>query len=124
MIIPAAAETGSTRKGKKENENARGHVKQKFIEPPGDPGRKVEIMKKAILRANGRNMNLSNLAVECSVADIDAAIELSKNGEDLCRRLHRAGAAIEFRPSMETIAWYSVVGEDWNGNRHVLRVTR
>ena len=69
-------------------------------------------------------INLSNLAVECSVADIDAAIELSKNGEDLCTRLHRAGAAIEFRPSMETIAWYSVIGEDWNGNRHVLRVTR
>ena len=51
MIIPAAAETGSTRKGKMENENARGHVKRKFIEPPGDPGRKVEIMKQIIAKS-------------------------------------------------------------------------
>ena len=83
-------------------------------------------MKKAILRANGRNMNLMNLAVSgaCTKADIDKAIELSENGEELCKRLHRAGAAIEFRPSHETIGFYSVIGEDWCGNRHVLRVYR
>ena len=81
-------------------------------------------MKKVTFTLKGKQMNLLNLAIECTLTEIQEAIETSKNGEELCRRLHRAGAAIEFRPSMETIAWFSVVGEDWNGNRHVMRVYR
>lgn len=83
-------------------------------------------MKKSILTCKGHQMNLLNLAPSgaSGLAEVEAAIDLSKNGEELCRRLHRAGAAIEFRPSHETIAYYTVVGEDWCGNRHILKVYR
>ena len=83
-------------------------------------------MKKAILRANGRQMSLRNLIPSGAfcMAEVDAAIDLAKNGQELCRRLHRAGAAIEFRPGRETVSYYTVVGEDWCGNLHTLQVYR
>ena len=83
-------------------------------------------MKKAILRANGRQMSLRNLIPSGAFVqnDIQRSIDLAKNGEDLCKRLHRAGAAIEFRPGRETVSYYTVVGEDWCGNLHTLQVYR